>query len=96
MNQLSYIGDWGGRFIVPIPEVKQYNANGTEILEYDLGEKNKMKVVLFCGGLGLRMHPATETVPKPLVPVGEKPILVAPDEILLVFWTQRLCSLLGL
>ncbi len=34
-----------------------------------------MKVVLFCGGLGLRMHPATETVPKPLVPIGEKPIL---------------------
>ena len=38
-------------------------------------EKNKMKVVLFCGGLGLRMHPTTETLPKPLVPVGEKPIL---------------------
>ena len=34
-----------------------------------------MKVVLFCGGLGLRMHPATETVPKPLVSIGEKPIL---------------------
>lgn len=34
-----------------------------------------MKVVLFCGGLGLRMHPATETIPKPLVPIGEKPIL---------------------
>jgi glucose-1-phosphate cytidylyltransferase len=34
-----------------------------------------MKVVLFCGGLGLRMQPATETVPKPLVPIGEKPIL---------------------
>jgi len=34
-----------------------------------------MKVVLFCGGLGLRMHPETETLPKPLVPVGEKPLL---------------------
>jgi glucose-1-phosphate cytidylyltransferase len=34
-----------------------------------------MKVVLFCGGLGLRLHPDTETLPKPLVPVGEKPIL---------------------
>jgi len=34
-----------------------------------------MKVVLFCGGLGLRMHPTTETVPKPLVRIGEKPIL---------------------
>ena len=34
-----------------------------------------MKVVLFCGGLGLRMHPTTETLPKPLIPIGEKPIL---------------------
>jgi SAM-dependent methyltransferase len=34
ISQLSYIRDWGGRFIVPIPEVKQYNANGIEILEY--------------------------------------------------------------
>jgi glucose-1-phosphate cytidylyltransferase len=34
-----------------------------------------MKVILFCGGLGLRMHPDTETLPKPLVPIGEKPLL---------------------
>lgn len=34
INQLSYISDWGGRFIVPIPEVKQYHADGTEIPEY--------------------------------------------------------------
>jgi len=34
-----------------------------------------MKVVLFCGGLGMRLHPTTETVPKPLVTVGEKPII---------------------
>ena len=31
MNQMSHIGDWGGRFIVPIPKVALYNANGTEI-----------------------------------------------------------------
>jgi SAM-dependent methyltransferase len=31
MNQMSHIGDWGGRFIVPIPIVALYNANGTEI-----------------------------------------------------------------
>jgi glucose-1-phosphate cytidylyltransferase len=34
-----------------------------------------MKVVLFCGGLGMRLHPTTENVPKPLVLVGEKPLL---------------------
>jgi 2-polyprenyl-3-methyl-5-hydroxy-6-metoxy-1,4-benzoquinol methylase len=26
INQMSYIGDWGGRFIVPIPEVQVYEA----------------------------------------------------------------------
>lgn len=35
-----------------------------------------MKVVLFCGGLGTRLHPFTEKIPKPLIPVGGKPILL--------------------
>jgi glucose-1-phosphate cytidylyltransferase len=34
-----------------------------------------MKVVLFCGGLGMRLHPTTENVPKPLVLVGDRSIL---------------------
>ena len=36
-----------------------------------------MKVVLFCGGLGLRLQPSTENIPKPLVPVGGKPVLLS-------------------
>ena len=35
-----------------------------------------MKVVLFCGGLGLRLHPTTENIPKPLVQIGGKPVLL--------------------
>jgi hypothetical protein len=31
MNQLSYIKDWNGRFVVPIPEVKVYDAFKVEI-----------------------------------------------------------------
>ena len=34
-----------------------------------------MKVVLFCGGLGLRMREASERMPKPMVPIGSRPIL---------------------
>ena len=34
-----------------------------------------MKVVLFCGGLGLRMREASPRIPKPMVPVGYRPIL---------------------
>lgn len=34
-----------------------------------------MKVVLFCGGLGMRIREYSDQVPKPMVPVGERPIL---------------------
>jgi len=34
-----------------------------------------MKVVLFCGGFGMRLRDYSESVPKPLVPVGDRPIL---------------------
>jgi glucose-1-phosphate cytidylyltransferase len=34
-----------------------------------------VKVVLFCGGLGLRMREASERVPKPMVTIGNRPIL---------------------
>jgi len=34
-----------------------------------------MKVVLFCGGLGMRMREYSEAVPKPMVQIGYRPIL---------------------
>jgi glucose-1-phosphate cytidylyltransferase len=34
-----------------------------------------MKVVLFCGGFGMRMRDYSETIPKPMVPIGYRPIL---------------------
>jgi glucose-1-phosphate cytidylyltransferase len=34
-----------------------------------------MKVVLFCGGLGTRMREYSETIPKPMVPIGYRPII---------------------
>lgn len=34
-----------------------------------------MKVVLFCGGMGMRLREHSESTPKPLVPVGPRPIL---------------------
>ena len=34
-----------------------------------------MKVVLFCGGLGMRIREAGENVPKPMVTIGYRPIL---------------------
>jgi glucose-1-phosphate cytidylyltransferase len=34
-----------------------------------------MKVVLFCGGLGLRLRDASENIPKPMATIGYRPIL---------------------
>jgi glucose-1-phosphate cytidylyltransferase len=34
-----------------------------------------MKVVLFCGGLGTRIREYSESIPKPMIPVGSQPIL---------------------
>jgi glucose-1-phosphate cytidylyltransferase len=34
-----------------------------------------MKVVLFCGGLGTRIRDYSENIPKPMVPIGQHPIL---------------------
>ena len=34
-----------------------------------------MKVVLFCGGLGTRLREYSDTIPKPLVNIGQRPII---------------------
>src|ERR1700722_2346201 len=34
-----------------------------------------MKVVLFCGGLGLGMRDGAASIPKPMVTIGSRPIL---------------------
>ena len=34
-----------------------------------------MKVVLFCGGLGTRLKEYSETLPKPMVDIGYRPIM---------------------
>src|SRR5690606_16591632 len=35
----------------------------------------QMKVVLFCGGRGTRIRDYSETIPKPMIPLGHQPIL---------------------
>ncbi len=34
-----------------------------------------MKVVLFCGGLGMRIREYSDRIPKPMIPIGYRPIL---------------------
>ncbi len=46
---------------------------------------NDTRVVLMAGGLGTRLRPLTETVPKPMLPVGGKPLL---EQIIGLFANQ--------
>ena len=62
---MRHIGEWGGKFIVPIPEVHVIDPSRSCV----------MKVVLFCGGLGTRIRDYSENIPKPMIPVGQQPIL---------------------
>ena len=44
---------------------------------HDVTERGKrgMKVVIFCGGFGVRMGEATRRIPKPMIEIGGRPIL---------------------
>lgn len=42
---------------------------------YSLSERRPNDVILMAGGMGKRLRPLTENLPKPMLKVGEKPIL---------------------
>ena len=50
----------------------------------------RMKAVILAGGKGVRLRPLTYTIPKPLLPVGEKPILEEIIERLQPFGVRRI------
>jgi len=54
-----------------------------------------VKVVILCGGLGTRLREETEYRPKPLVPIGERPILWHIMKIYSSFGYRRFVLALG-
>src|SRR5262249_46658973 len=48
---------------------------GRQVRDSDSGGASAMKVVLFCGGMGMRLRDHSESLPKPLVTIGPRPIL---------------------
>ena len=48
---------------------------GRAVRRPDPGGGGAVKVVIFCGGQGLRMREASEVAPKPMIPIGTRPVL---------------------
>jgi len=63
--------------IYQIPVVDEnHRVVGIKILDELLKPKeHKNRVILMVGGLGTRLRPLTDSTPKPMLPVGGKPIL---------------------
>ena len=60
---------------IPIVE-KSGKFKGIHILDELIEPKNKSnKVVIMAGGRGMRLRPLTKNIPKPMLKVGNKPIL---------------------
>ena len=61
----------------PGPETAPCGRTGTDQLRTGNRERLLliMKVVILCGGLGTRLREETEFRPKPMVPIGNRPIL---------------------
>src|SRR6266852_367537 len=57
--------------------------------------ENPMQAVILAGGKGTRLSPFTKVFPKPLVPVGEKPILDIIIRQLRQFGFQRVTLAVG-
>jgi dTDP-glucose pyrophosphorylase len=60
---------------IPIVDEQNRVVSLKEIDELLKPEIKQNKVVLMVGGLGTRLHPLTKETPKPMLKVGDKPIL---------------------
>lgn len=58
---------------IPVVDLEN-RVLGVEILK-DLGQVRGTEVVIMAGGRGHRMRPRTDTVPKPMLPLGGRPLL---------------------
>ena len=87
---------------------KEYLAKSNSILdisieqiEYYQNHLKNMKVVILAGGLGTRLSELTKTIPKPMVKINGKPIIVyimeqfakyGHKDFLYSSWIQRKCN----
>ena len=77
MGSVRATGDSVGcRFCrASVGHARAYGARSPPARGRGAGRARGMKVVIFCGGLGVRMGEATQRIPKPMIAIGTQPIL---------------------
>jgi glucose-1-phosphate cytidylyltransferase len=68
-------GNRDAKFMVAILVPRILKQSCQESNDKPRTKKSTMKVVLFCGGMGTRMREYSESIPKPMVPIGYRPII---------------------
>lgn len=75
-NKNKILADMISKGVRQLPLINEQNVIvGLSILSDFNCEKKKNPVLLMAGGLGMRLRPLTENCPKPLLRIGDKPIL---------------------
>lgn len=66
----------GSEKVCALNEKRRNEKAGTFLKKEQKREKRlSIPVVIMAGGLGTRLYPYTKILPKPLIPIGEKPIV---------------------
>ena len=52
-----------------------FRNNNEKVLRNKTGKLGEIPVVIMAGGMGTRLYPYTKILPKPLIPIGEIPII---------------------
>ncbi|WP_257941831.1 glucosamine-1-P guanylyltransferase [Campylobacter lari] len=73
-EKLLYLSNKYNIYQIPILD-KQNNIIRIENILSDICKPKNNRVVIMAGGLGTRLRPLTEYIPKPMLKVGDKPIL---------------------
>lgn len=60
---------------IPIVDEERHLVDVLELLSVLKKRRKRNRVILMAGGLGTRLRPLTENIPKPLLKVGNRPIL---------------------
>jgi dTDP-glucose pyrophosphorylase len=75
-DEIAHAFEESPRANIPLVDKAGRVAGLARMADYLAHRQDKPNwVVLMVGGFGRRLHPLTETQPKPLLPVGDKPIM---------------------